>query len=201
MSVIELDAASRSEKNAPPCRQPGYRPTYANRSLGSGRGHIVPAHLLWSTLKPMLERLNEELDETDDTGAARLAAERASLILGTTGESVYRRLYDVHYGRTRTARAEYAEALLDGFNVRIDEADVLVVPAGLPAALEQIDARCEAIEFVPSPAERREMAEDLLEWSRLVIHDGLLALQGEADVIPFPSVPTPSPAAEEAVAA
>ena len=159
---------------------------------------IVPTHLLQKALLPLIEKINNELDEKDNTGARMLLCYRASKSLSMTPQAIFRRMYDVLKGNGRSTKVEWADGVLLAAGVDIKDTDVFCVPAGMKAALERIEIRCELQGIVLTKKQKKEMAEDLLEWSRLVIHDGYEAIYGkpEATVVDFPE-----PVEDEAAAA
>lgn len=159
-----------------PSRQKGYVPTYKSRQLpGSTYSNIVPAHLLAAVLRPAIEKVDRGLAHGFNLGARAVIAERAATHLDVKPEAVVRRLYDVLTGKCRQVQAGWADAVL----MAVDEEDndgILELPVGLPAALDRIEMRCELQGIKLKKRDKREMAKDLVEWSRLIVHDGFEAL-------------------------
>jgi hypothetical protein len=105
-----------------------------------------------------------------DSGALEVLCSRAARIKGVTDDNMLRRLYAIRKGESRATRASVAEALLMALDVAIGDTEIVQVPAGKVAARERIDIWLELRGSEMSERDIEEMVEDLMEFTRLVIH-------------------------------
>jgi hypothetical protein len=178
MSVTEApkrrtghEARTRSRKSKPA--------VYMDRYIAApGSSSVVPTAHLAVYLRAILEELSQEATKVDTPllglpGSQGILAARMAARMGVTEDGATRRMRSILKGETRASGAVLADFLLMAGDVRMEETDLITVPAAMPAALERIDIWFDLKSNgrpLPSPEDRMEMARDLMEWSLLVIH-------------------------------
>jgi hypothetical protein len=129
----------------------------------------MPTRLLAPIVEEMLaEALADIGGDGDDKGAVRVLAERAAHIkTDVSAQSFARRLWDIRTGVSKATRASVGEALLMAGGR--EHGIVPELPAGLDAARERIEIWLDLAGGEMSKRDIKELAEDLLEFSRLMI--------------------------------
>lgn len=172
-----------------PSRRSGYRPVYKTRTIGhAATASVVATRQLSPVIERIVEEMERELKFNDNSGNASGVSDalcaRASAISGRGIDGLYRRLYDIRHDRTRAVKAESAEVFLMAAGYSMRDLDVLELPAGLPAAKERIEVWLELRGGEMSKRQITDLAEDLLEFTRLMVH----GVEQGADVVELPQV-------------
>lgn len=197
MTVLETEGRrsvrpSRSKSKAP-SRQAGYTPVYKRRALNHPSDvNIVPTRLVAPVLERVIAEANADLgfDSDEDKGGLAVICERAGKTLGMSKETVVRRTYEIRRLKARASRASTADALLEAGNTSLRDEGIPEVPAGSVAAEDRIRCYLELTGGEMTEETILDLAEDLLEFSRCVIHgwgeepapeaaDAVAVLEGE----------------------
>lgn len=161
-------------------------PIYRDRYIAAPkRASVIATRLFAPILQDILDEINAEVGMATETtefgvGAQMLLASRAKMfhitangdILPVSPAGVGRRIRSILKNEGRATKVEIVDALMLAADRRIEESDLLTLPAGIPAALERIRLVVEydAQGRTMSEETMLDLAEDLLEFSLLVIH-------------------------------
>lgn len=137
-------------------------------------GYIVPCDLL----APILEAHKHELEDEDrhalahegqESGWRLLLAERVATNTGRSTPAVFRRLYDVMYGKTKALNIDMAEGMLIAVGLLLDhDTDLPTLPSSMVTARDMAEVNCPELPL----DEREDLARSLFHFAQgFVLYD------------------------------
>lgn len=178
MTVTHLETAP--QKALSPSKRKGYTPKHFKRNIpAANHTAVVSAKQFVPAINRVIAQMDAELNLLGEPGTfgvigpVGIICENAARLSGHKLDGLFRRLYGIRHEESRLMRAETAEALAMGAGTDLRELGVMELPAGMEAAKERLSIWFELhANGRPWPSRKvfRELAEDLLEFSKLMIH-------------------------------
>lgn len=131
---------------------------------------FIPNAFLAPVVREALAQMQASLSDefsfgSGQNGAVEIISERAAPRLGVKPEAIKRRLWGITREEFNNTSARHADAILLAANVKYEEHDLPELPAGLPAAIEMVDAYFEYHDDEPDPASRRDLSRLLFRFA------------------------------------
>lgn len=191
MAIVERErrASARpspKKRAGYPSRQTGYAPVYASRVINHPSWEtVVPTRQLAPVLEEIVAQADADaIGSGECAGGLKVVCQQAARHTGMSLEALQRRAYEIRNVKGRATRATTAEAFLLAGNLYLHDTDIIQLPAGLPAARERIEVYLELRGQEMSEHDIEELAEDLLEFAKCVIHGpGEEQVKEAADVV------------------
>lgn len=137
----------------------------------SKAGYIVPCDLLAEVLEAHKAEFEDEdrspeAHEGQATGWRQGLADRAAQITGRTAPAVFRRLYDVMYGRTKAVNIDMAEGMLLACGLMLDrDTDLPTLPSNMHTAREMAELHAEFHAPDMTPEDIEAVAKSLFHFA------------------------------------
>ena len=182
MAIVEMEGRASARSS----RRNNHKPVYASRTINHpGYINVVATRMLAPALERVIAEANADAgDDTEALGGLALLCERAERMAATSAFALARRAYEIRNLKSRATKATTADPFLMAGNTSLRDEEIIEVPAGLAAAEDRIRCSLELLGREMSDADIEEMAEDLMEFARCVIHGPEAeALMEAADVV------------------
>jgi len=133
--------------------------------------YYVPTKMLSDVLKPIVEELGDKIENEDLTEGVRGGIEKISqrvplFMDGIKADSMPRRLWSILKVETMRTSTEIADSTLLAADRHMEDTNLPVFPAHIPAAVEMVDIHNEAAEDPVPPEDVEAFAKTIINFAK-----------------------------------